>query len=90
MTAHFAPLVKADMDTRQPKSPSERAAQISPAAFSVPEFCSAHRISRALFYIMARDGRAPTIFKCGRRTLISVEAADAWRRRMEAASGTAQ
>jgi hypothetical protein len=72
------------MDTnKQVASRAEAAAQVPPAAFTVPEFCSAHRISRALFYIMARDGRAPAIFKCGRRTLISVEAAKDWRRRME-------
>ena len=53
------------------------------AAFSVPEFCEAHRISRAMFYILAREGRAPAIIKAGRRTLISTEAAAAWRRRME-------
>ena len=56
------------------------------AVFTVPEFCEAHRISRALFYILAQDGRAPRIIKAGRRTLISHEAAQEWRRRMEAAS----
>jgi predicted DNA-binding transcriptional regulator AlpA len=65
---------------------TECVAQSSPAAFSVPEFCSAHRISRAMYYLLARDGRAPRHFKVGRRRLISAEAAADWRRRMEAAS----
>ena len=62
------------------------AAQIPALAYSVPEFCAAHRISRALLYIMLRDGRGPRIFKAGRRTLISVDAAQEWRGRMEATS----
>ena len=55
-------------------------------AFSVGEFCTAHRISRAFFYLMLKDGRAPRTFKLGRRTLISSEAAAAWLRRMESLS----
>lgn len=59
---------------------------ITPAAFTVPEFCEAHRISRALFYILVRDGSGPRVLKAGRRTLITVDAAAEWRRRMEAAT----
>lgn len=55
-----------------------------PAALSVQEFCRAHRISRALFYVLMRNGRAPRLMRIGRRTLISAEAAAAWRRQMEA------
>jgi hypothetical protein len=54
-------------------------------AFAVPEFCEAHRISRALFYLLQREGRGPRVMKCGRRTLISRESAEAWRRAMEQA-----
>jgi len=52
-------------------------------AYSIPQFCSAHSISRALFYLLLKDGRAPAVMKVGRRTLISAEAAAAWRKRME-------
>ena len=52
-------------------------------AYSIPQFCAAHAISRALFYLLLRDGRAPAVMKVGRRTLISAEAAAAWRKRME-------
>jgi len=65
---------------------ASEAVAVAPAAFTIPEFCAAHRISRALFYILAREGRAPAIIKAGRRTLISNEAAARWRRDMEAAS----
>lgn len=50
---------------------------------SVSEFCRAHGISRAFFYKLAKEGNAPRIAKVGRRTLISDEAAEEWRKRME-------
>jgi hypothetical protein len=52
-------------------------------AFTVVEFCTAYRISRALFYVLLRDGRGPRVMKAGNRTLISRDAADEWRRRLE-------
>jgi predicted DNA-binding transcriptional regulator AlpA len=55
-------------------------------ALTVPEFCKAHSISRASFYNRLKDGTGPSIMKVGARTLISAEAATAWRRRMEAAT----
>ena len=58
---------------------------MSKAAFSVAEFCREHGISRGLFYSLLREGRGPRVIKAGRRTLISREAAEEWRRRMEAA-----
>jgi excisionase family DNA binding protein len=51
--------------------------------YSVSEFCQTHGISRGLFYKLLGEGRAPTAVKIGRRTLISKEAAEDWRRRME-------
>jgi hypothetical protein len=52
-------------------------------AFSVAEFCEAHRISRALFYLLLKEGNGPRLMRVGRRTLVTVEAAAEWRRRME-------
>jgi predicted DNA-binding transcriptional regulator AlpA len=57
-----------------------------PLALTVDEFCLAHRISRPFFYKLLKDGTAPRIFKLGSRTLVSVEAAAAWRREREAAT----
>jgi predicted DNA-binding transcriptional regulator AlpA len=54
------------------------------AAFSIDEFCTDHGISRATFYNLKKIGRAPLEMKIGARRLISVEAAAAWRRQMEA------
>ena len=59
---------------------------MSKAAYSVAEFCNQHCISRAHFYALRRDGRGPRIMKAGNRTLISHEAAEDWRRRMEVAA----
>jgi hypothetical protein len=56
--------------------------------YSVSEFCAAYRISRGLFYNMVREGRGPGLMKVGRRTLISQEAAEDWRRQMEQATRT--
>lgn len=53
------------------------------ALYSVSEFCCAHGIARSHFYALLKEGRAPAIIKLGRRTLISTEAAAAWRRRLE-------
>lgn len=57
-------------------------------SMTVPEFCVAHGISRAKFYLMLKHGTAPAIMKVGKRTLISTEAAEAWRRQMEKAAGS--
>lgn len=54
-----------------------------PLMFSVAEFCHTHGISRGTFYKLLGEGRGPKAVKIGRRTLISNEAAEAWRHRME-------
>jgi hypothetical protein len=59
------------------------------AAFSVFGFCIAHGLSRRKFYYMRRAGEGPRVMKCGRRTLISVEAARDWRLARERAAATA-
>jgi hypothetical protein len=53
------------------------------AASSIDEFCAEHSISRALFYILKKAGKAPRIMKVGARQVISIEAAADWRRQME-------
>ncbi len=56
------------------------------AAYSIAEFCRAHRLSRAFFYNLLKRGEGPIVMKVGKRTLVANEAADAWRRRMEIAA----
>ena len=54
-----------------------------PMMSSVAEFCHQHGISRGTFYKLLGEGRGPKAVKIGRRTLISSEAAEEWRHRME-------
>jgi hypothetical protein len=45
-------------------------------AFTVDEFCDAHRISKARYYELKLEGLAPDEMIVGRRRIISHEAAD--------------
>lgn len=56
---------------------------LDPPAYTVARFCEQHHISRSYLYELWRDGRGPRRTKLGRRTLITGEAAAAWRLRME-------
>jgi hypothetical protein len=52
-------------------------------ALSVAEFCEQHSISRALYNTLRAQGKGPREMHVGGITRISVEAAAAWRKRME-------
>ena len=56
------------------------------AAFTIPEFCEAHRISQAKYYEIKREGWGPAEMVVGRRRVIAVESAERWRREREAAA----
>ena len=58
----------------------------SRGAFFIPEFCEAHRISIAFFHKLRAQGLGPRVMSVGARVLISVEAAQEWRRGREAAA----
>lgn len=49
---------------------------------SVDQFCAEHGISRAMFYKLRKQEKAPREMKVGSRTLITVEAAAEWRQQM--------
>jgi len=55
-------------------------------AYSIAEFCHAHRLSIAFFYVLQKRGEGPTVMKVGKRTLVADEAARHWRERMESAA----
>ena len=48
-------------------------------AFTIREFCKAHRISISYYYELKKIGRAPREMALGTRRIISAEAAAAWR-----------
>jgi predicted DNA-binding transcriptional regulator AlpA len=58
---------------------------LAKALLSINEFCIVHGISKAFFYKLQTQGNGPRTMKVGKRTLITIEAAAAWRRAMEAA-----
>ena len=51
--------------------------------YTIEQFCKVYNISRSKFYLLLNANAAPRIMKVGRRTLISLEAADQWRKKME-------
>jgi hypothetical protein len=67
------------MPAHAPQSPT-------PRAFTVAEFCASYRLSRSGLYQQWAQGTGPKFFKIGAKILISVEAAEAWRREREAAT----
>lgn len=52
-------------------------------AQSVNDFCKMNGISKSFFYKLQRQGKGPRIMKIGRRTLVSAEAAEEWRKTLE-------
>jgi hypothetical protein len=61
-----------------------------PDAYTVREFCQAHRISISTYHKLRKQGRGPRIIQPGAQARITREAAAAWREQMEAeASGEA-
>jgi hypothetical protein len=55
--------------------------------YSVREWCKRRGNCVATFYNRLKQGDMPSIIKIGRRTIITVEADQAWLRRMEALVG---
>jgi hypothetical protein len=54
------------------------------AAYTLSEFCEAHRISRSQLYKYWQKGQGPRFFWVGTKRCISIEAAADWRREREA------
>ena len=51
------------------------------AAYTISEFCDAHRISRAQYYKLKKLGQGPDEARASDRTvLITIEAAARWRK----------
>ena len=64
------------------KAKEQKTASIARRAFDILEFCEAYHIGRSTAYEEIRAGRL-NIFKVGKLTRISVEAAENWRRQRE-------
>jgi predicted DNA-binding transcriptional regulator AlpA len=64
------------MDVNLPQPPR--------CAFTIAEFCQAHRISRSTLYGLWREGRGPRTKNIGAKRIITLEAAAEWRSASEA------
>ena len=52
--------------------------------YTIAEFCKAHGISKSGFYLLEKKNLTPRMMHVGtKRRLISVEAAEEWRKAME-------
>jgi predicted DNA-binding transcriptional regulator AlpA len=74
---------------RKPKRRTARDEPVAPTpqlALTILQFCSAHGISEGFFYKLKKQKKGPREMKLGARTLITLEAAAAWRAKREAAS----
>lgn len=61
-------------------------ARVPRAAFTIKEFCEAHRLSEAMYYKLRNAGLGPREMRAGRRVTVSLEAAIDWRRSRENAA----
>jgi hypothetical protein len=52
-----------------------------PVAYTISEFCEAHRISRAQYYVLRKKGQGPDETHLGGRVIITSESAARWRKR---------
>jgi hypothetical protein len=74
-----------NFDGRWPmqEQPTGATASGQQCAYTISEFCEAHRISRSQFYLMLKAGDGPILMRIGKQSRISVEAAASWRRARE-------
>jgi hypothetical protein len=68
---------RADADAVEPTT------HITTAAYSIREFCAAHRLSESLYFKLRNQGLGPAEMFVGSRRIISFEAAERWRRARE-------
>jgi excisionase family DNA binding protein len=58
-------------------------------SLTIDQFCTAQKISRAYYYILAREGKAPRSYKLGKTTRISEDAVREWIAAREAETAVA-
>jgi len=68
--------------------PSIRGPPVPAAAYSIREFCAAHRLSESMYFKLRNQGLGPDEMSVGSRRIISFEAAERWRRAREQAAAT--
>jgi len=71
----------------KPKTAKRKADPAECLVFSIQAFCERHGISKPTLYKMWAEGNGPAFMQIGRRVLIPIEAATAWRLRMTKPAG---
>jgi hypothetical protein len=56
--------------------------------FSIPEFCTANRISTSFFFKLKARGEGPDEVRVGKRVLITEAGAEKWRKEREITRAT--
>jgi hypothetical protein len=74
---------------KKAESVTQRPPPAFATAFTVSEFCRAHRLSATHYYELKKNGQGPNEIEIGRRRIISFEAAARWRKAREAAAAEA-
>jgi hypothetical protein len=59
------------------------AGQVPREAYTIPEFCEAHRISESMYFKLRNAGLGPREMRALRKVTISLQAATEWRRERE-------
>ena len=72
-----------ESSTRDERPPI-RGPPVPAAAYSIREFCVAHRLSESMYFKLRNQGLGPDEMSVGSRRIISFEAAERWRRAREA------
>jgi len=67
------------------KTNAEEKRPVTKRAYSVAEFCEGYGISKTMLYALWSKGQGPNRMDLGERTLISVQAAEAWEARFSRA-----
>ena len=65
------------------------ASPVQRAAYSIREFCEAHRLSKSMYYKLREAGLGPREARALKKVIITFEAAADWRREREATTKTA-
>jgi hypothetical protein len=63
---------------------NEPMSYVDPAAYTIPEFCTTHKLSRSELYKLWKQGLGPRIKRYGTKVIITGEAAAEFRAQEQA------
>lgn len=84
--AHAGIFMSTSTSKKRRKRKSRRVSVTGRKAFTIDEFCQRHGISRAFFYKLKNQGKAPRVTEIDAKRLIMEESETAWREAMAEAA----